>query len=362
MSSVVVGLPKAKLDTPALCLNAATLERNIARMAAFFEERPAALRPHSKTHKCPTIAWMQLDAGAIGITCAKLGEAEVMARAGIRDVLIANQIVGEPKIARLVNLAAYTDVMVAVDDAANAEQLSEAAQAKGVALRVLVEVDVGMRRCGTAPGDDSLRLAQRIEALPGLVLEGIMGYEGFAVMIPDMDERRRAAEGAMAKLVGTRDLLLRHGVGCDIVSGGGTGTYHITGDYPGVTEVQAGSYATMDAKYKSVGAEFDLALTLLARVISVRDERVIIDAGMKTMTHEFGMPTVLQPEGWELTKLSEEHGFLEGRGGPPLKPGDTVELVPSHGCTTINLHDAYHVTRDDVVEAIWPIAARGALR
>ena len=362
MSSYAIGIPKTELDTPALCLDASALEANIATMAAFFSGRPASLRPHSKTHKCPTIAWMQLNAGAIGITCAKLGEAEVMGRAGVRDMLIANQIIGDRKIARLVNLAAYTEVMVAVENAAHAGQLAQAAQAKGLRLRVLIEVEVGMGRCGTAPGDETLELAQHISSLPSLRLEGIMGYEGHAVMIPDMDERRKAAHKAMAALTATHDLLVEKGSPCDIVSGGGTGTYHITGDYPGVTEVQAGSYATMDAKYESVGVEFQLALTILTQVISVKGDFAITDAGKKTMTQEFGMPTVVDPEGWELTKLSEEHGRIERRGGRDLKPGDLVELVPTHGCTTINLHDAYYVTRDGIVEAVWPIAARGKIQ
>ena len=362
MTTYAIGRNMFDLDTPVLCLDAAKLERNIARMAAFFEGRPARLRPHSKTHKCPTIAWMQMRAGAIGITCAKLGEAEVMAQAGLRDLLIANQILGADKIARLINLAAYSEVMVAVDDAANAQELSDAANAKGIALRTIIEVDVGMGRCGTLPGEETLRLAGKMVALPGLRFEGIMGYEGHTVMAPDMDKRRAAAEAAMAQLVATHDLLVQQGIRCDIVSAGGTGTYHITGAYPGITEVEAGSYATMDAKYHSVGSDFELALTLLARVISVRGDRAIINAGMKAMTHEFGMPTVLHPEGWALAKLSEEHGILERQGGAPLQRGDVVELLPSHGCTTINLHDNYHVTRNDVVEAVWPIAARGCIR
>lgn len=356
-------LSKWDLDTPALCLDAGALERNIARMAAFFADRPAALRPHTKTHKCPTIAWMQIRAGAIGVTCAKLAEAEVMARAGIRDILIANQIVGADKIARLVNLAAQSEVMVAVDSADNAAQLADAARDKGVALRVLIEVDVGMGRCGVEPGEPALELARRVTAMEGLRFEGLMGYEGHAVMIPDLQERTRAAHAAMGSLIATRDLLQSGGIPVGIVSGGGTGTHAITGAYDGVTEIQAGSYATMDAKYRSVGIDFEPALTLLTRVISVnRRDRAIIDAGMKSMTHEFGLPTVARPEGWRLDRLSEEHGALVREGGDPLRPGDVVEIVPSHGCTTINLHDAYHVTRDGLYEALWPIAARGAIR
>ena len=362
MHSYAVGLHMKDLDTPALLLDAAALERNVAHMAGYLASRPCGLRPHSKTHKCPAIAWMQLKAGAVGITCAKLGEAEVMAQASIEDLLIANQVVGVRKITRLVHLAQYTRVTVAVEDEANATELSAAAGAAGTTLRVILEVDVGMKRCGVAPGEASLALARRVVSLPNLQFDGIMGYEGHCVMIADMDERRRAAEQAMALLVGTKDLLVEKGIPVAIVSGGGTGTYQITGNYAGVTDIQAGSYATMDTKYASVpGVDFEYALHIIARVISTTGDRAIVDAGMKTMTHEFGLPVVANPEGWALAKLSEEHGILARQGGPPLKPGDTVELIPSHGCTTINLHDAYHVTRDGVVEAVWPVAARGRI-
>lgn len=359
-----IGWRKQDLDTPTLCLDADALERNIAKMAAFLADKPAGLRPHSKTHKCPTIAWKQLRAGAIGITCAKVGEAEVMAQAGIYDILIANQVIGAYKIARLVNLARYSEVMVAVEDADNAQALSDAALAKGVRLRTVIEVDAGMGRCGVAPGPEALALAQKMVALPGLRFEGIMGYEGHAVTIPDMAERRHVAEEAMARLIGVRDLLLEHGIPVQIVSAGGTGTYQITGCYPGVTELECGSYATMDSKYRSVGLDFEQALTVLARVISVKGgDHAVIDAGMKTLTPEFGLPEVIHPAGWALTRLSEEHGVLARQeGGAPLRRGDLVEIAPSHGCTTINLHDAYTVTRNDVVEAIWPIAARGKVR
>ncbi len=363
MQAYPIGAMKQDLDTPVLCLDAEALERNIARMAAFLADKPAGLRPHAKTHKCPTIAWMQLRAGAIGVTCAKVGEAEVMAQAGIEDILIANQVIGPLKISRLVGLAGYTRVITAVESAAHAAQLSEAAQNKGIRLRAIIEVDVGMGRCGTLPGEPTLALAQQIDRLPGLDFQGLMGYEGHAVMIADPEQRDTAAREAMAALVGTRDLLVEHGLPVEIVSAGGTGTYRTTGSYPGVTELECGSYATMDAKYRSVGIDFEPALSVLAQVISVRGDHAVIDAGMKTLTHEFGLPEVTAPAGWALTRLSEEHGILTRQeGGAPLHPGDRVEIGPSHGCTTINLHDAYTVTRDDRVEAVWPIAARGCVR
>jgi D-serine deaminase-like pyridoxal phosphate-dependent protein len=362
MHSQAIGLNKWDLDTPALCLDLRALDRNIARMADFLRDGPTGVRPHSKTHKCPTIAWKQLRAGAVGITCAKVGEAEAMASAGIKDILIANQVIGRTKITRLMGLAADTEIMVAVEALENARELSDAAVAAGVRLRAIVEVDTGMGRCGTLPGSETLALAREMARLPGLRLEGIMGYEGHTVMIPDMERRRAAADEAMALLIDTRDLLQKDGLPVPIVSAGGSGTYNITGKYPGVTDIQAGSYATMDARYRTIIPEFEIALTVVAQVISVRGNHAVIDAGLKTMTPEFGKPEICAPEGWALDHQSEEHSTLTRQGGAALKPGDKVEIVPSHGCTTINLHDAYHVIDGERLVALWPIAGRGKVQ
>jgi D-serine deaminase-like pyridoxal phosphate-dependent protein len=361
MRGYSIGMHMADIDTPALCLDIETVEANINHMAGYFRDSPVRLRPHSKTHKSPTLAHMQLEAGAIGITCAKLGEAEVMVAAGIKDILIANQIVGRGKIARLVNLASHSEVMVAVDDAANVADLNAAAQAKGVSLRTLIEVDIGMQRCGAAPGQPVLDLARKIVASPGLRFEGLMGYEGHAIFTEDIDERRAETQASLKLLTDSAELLRREGISVQIVSSGGTGTYFITGAYPGITELQVGSYITMDSQYRNLpGVDFECGLTLLATVISTRgDDHAITDAGMKAITQDFGFPVVINPPGWELTYLAEEHGFLARLDGPPLKRGDKVTIVPNHGCTTINLHDHYYVTRRGVLEAVWPIAARG---
>lgn len=356
-----IGMHKTELDTPALCLDLAVVESNISRMAGYLKGSAVRLRPHTKTHKSPMLAQMQVAAGAIGITCAKLGEAEVMAAAGLKDILIANQIVGAAKIARLVGLATYTDVMVAVDDARNVAELDRAARAAGVTLRVLVEVNIGMNRCGVAPGQTACDLASLVAAAPGLRFEGLMGYEGHTVFIRDPEERRRATVASLCLLVDSANLIRADGIPVAIVSGGGTGTYFITGRYPGVTELQAGSYITMDAQYREVvGIDFDYGLSILSSVISVPSpDRAECDAGLKTMTRDFGLPKLIDPPGWELVGLAEEHGHLRRLDGPLLQPGDKVEIVPNHGCTTINLHDEYWVIRDGLLAAVWPIAARG---
>ncbi|MFW6180207.1 MAG: DSD1 family PLP-dependent enzyme [Spirochaetota bacterium] len=364
MCTNTIGMRKEQLDTPALCLDTGAVECNLKRMADFFAPLEADLRPHFKTHKTPILAHMQLEAGAIGITCAKLGEAEVLAQSGVRDILIANQVVTPAKIRRLVNLAGYTDVMVAVDTAENARDIHRAARGREVRVRVLIEVDVGMKRCGVPPDRSVTELARAVLACDSLQLEGVMGYEGHAVMLPDPEKRRAAAGRAMGLLVHAAELLEQAGVPVKIVSGGGTGTCATTARCPGVTEVQAGSYLTMDRQYReNVGIrDFDYALTLLATVVHADARLAVGDAGMKSLSTDFGMPGVLHPPGWTVRNLAEEHCFLENTGGDRLKPGDMVELVPSHGCTTINLHDVYHVLRDGLLDGIWPIAARGRSR
>ncbi|MFA5869934.1 MAG: alanine racemase, partial [Candidatus Bathyarchaeia archaeon] len=203
---VNLGAKKDELDTPCLLVDLDVMEGNIRKMAEDFRGMPAKLRPHVKTHKTPIIARKQLDAGAIGITCAKVGEAEVLAEAGIGPLLIANEVVGEPKVTRLINLAKYSDVTVAVDDPANVKHLAEAARRKGVKLNVVVEVDVGNNRCGTDPGEPALTLAREVAGYRSLSFRGLMGYEGFCQMVVKLEERRPKAEAAMQKLVSTRDL------------------------------------------------------------------------------------------------------------------------------------------------------------
>ncbi len=352
-------ISKYDIDTPALLIDIDKMERNVQKMADYFEGRPANLRPHTKTHKCPVLAHKQLKAGAQGITCAKLGEAEVMAQAGIGDILIANQIVGAQKIGRLANLARHCDIMVAVESSANAADLSNAAQAVGSTIRVLIEVDVGMHRCGVKSVEEALALAQVLINSPGLEFEGIMGYEGHVVLLPEFEVSESNCIESMQVLISVKEILEKNGIEVGIVSAGGTGTYNIAGAYPGITEIQGGSYIVMDAKYHSVLQDFECALTLLTTVTSRPDkETAILDAGMKAVTFEFGMPEVSSLPGAGFAFLSEEHGHLYLEDADPAV-GDKVELIPSHCCTTINLHDRYHACREDRLEAVWPIAARG---
>jgi D-serine deaminase-like pyridoxal phosphate-dependent protein len=357
-----LGTPVDELDTPALLLNLDLFNANLVKMAAFFDGRQASLRPHAKTHKCPQIALRQLEAGAIGITCAKVGEAEVMVEAGVNDILIANQVTGTLKIDRLTDLAKKADLMVAVDDSSNVAQLSSACAAKEVQLRVLVEVDIGMGRCGTSPGAPARDLARQVSQAPGLLLKGLMGYEGHLVLVVDFEERTRRVHEELEKLVETAALLEQTDLPVEIVSGGGTGTFDITGDHPLVTEVQAGSYVFMDSTYRTVRREFESSLTLLSSVVSRPvPERIVLDTGLKTVTKEFGWPTPLDAESVSVRYLSEEHGVLDlaEPEAVPWRAGDRVRLLPSHCCTTVNLHDTLYVIQDDRLVDLWPIAARG---
>lgn len=365
--SEIVGRPLSDVDTPALVIDADAMERNIAHMAEFFAGSTAKLRPHAKTHKSPIIAQKQLDAGAIGITCAKLGEAEALVAGGIRDVLIANQIVGEHKIARLVRLARHADIAVAVDNYDNAKEISDAAVIAGSSVRVLVEVNVGMDRCGVEPGSSAVDLARRISTLPGLRFFGIQSYEGHLVMLAGHENRAQRVREAMAPVIETRKMIESAGVPVTVISGGGTGTFDITSTIEGFDEIQAGSYVFMDAKYGSVegpDAVFEPALFLWSTIVSrPTAERAVADIGLKTATSELGLPVLADFRDSKTVSLSEEHVklLLEGD-ARSLRVGDKVRFQPGHVCTTVNLHDAFVVSRAGTVEAVWPVAARGRSR
>jgi D-serine deaminase-like pyridoxal phosphate-dependent protein len=361
----LVGRPLSEVDTPALVIDADAMESNIGNMAKFFEKMPTGLRPHAKTHKSPIVAQKQIDAGAIGTTCAKLGEAEALQQGGIKDILIANQIVGKRKIARLVRLARHCDIAVAVDNEKNAQEISDAAVEAESSVRILVEVNVGMNRCGVEPGQDTLELVKKVTNKPGLRFFGFQAYEGHLVMYGTHEERQVAVREAMAPLIETRCEVEAAGFEVPVISGGGTGTYDITAQIDGFDEIQAGSYVFMDAKYNSVdgpGTEFAPAIYLWSTVVSrPTTDRATLDVGLKTATPEMGIPRFLDIKGGSIDKLSEEHAIasLTNDDARQLSVGDQVRVQPSHVCTTVNLHDNYVVARNGVVEAVWKVAGRG---
>jgi D-serine deaminase-like pyridoxal phosphate-dependent protein len=352
----------ADLDTPCLLLDLDVVESNIARMAAFIAGRSAAIRPHFKTPKSPEVARRQLAAGAIGITVAKLGEAEVLADAGLGPILMANQVVGRVKVDRLMALLARgCDITVAVESEFNILELAAGAKRSGQTPAAIIEVDSGMHRCGTTDPADTIALARSLEAA-GLRYRGIMGYEGHAVLLPDATEKAAKANAALTIVKQHAEALAEAGLPPEMVSVGGTGTYDISSAFPGITEIQAGSYVFMDGRYQEVmPGQFDCALTLLTTVLSVKERYAVCDAGMKSLTNEFG-PPMSRDGSVKVARLSEEHGTLTGEGIANLKAGDLLEVIPSHGDTTLNLHDNYYVRRGDEVIDTWPILAARKFR
>jgi len=355
-----VGMSVQGLDTPALLIDLDVMESNIKRMATFFRDKRAHVRPHVKSHKIPEIAQIQVAAGAPGVCAAKVGEAEAMVDGGIGDVLVANQVVGETKIARLVSLAERARVGVAVDDAENVAALSRAAKAQGVTLGVVVEVDIGMGRCGVSGPEAALRLVRQAIDRPGLEFRGLMGYEGHVMRAKDAATRQEMCMEAMRQLMQAVTHVGNHGIPVPEVSGGGTLTYDISGSYPGLTEIQAGSYALMDTNFRNAGSPFKCAMTVLATVISTpRDGAAIADAGMKSLSTDFGLPETKSPSGMVLQKLAEEHTVLAVAAGVKVRAGDRIEILPSHGCTTVNLHDTAYAVRNGRVEDVWRVTGRG---
>jgi D-serine deaminase-like pyridoxal phosphate-dependent protein len=360
-----VGQPKANVDTPALLIDLAAMERNIKKMARTFHDAGVGWRPHTKGLKVPQIAQKLLDAGAFGVTCAKVGEAEVMANAGITDILIANQVVGEQKIARLLALLPDADPIVAVDDENNVLMLDRAAGEKGLRLRVVVEVNTGMDRAGVPPSD-VVALSSFIAARPNLRYAGLMGWEGQAVKIADQTEKRAAINSAVKALTDAADRCRQAGLTVDIVSCGGTGTYAITALLPGVTEVQAGGGILCDVCYSEdmhvTGHEF--AATILTTVTSrPTPTRIITDAGKKAMSSDGAIPRPLLDEKVKSVSLSAEHARVElQEPNTSLRVGDKLEFVVGYTDTTTMLHDELYGIRDGRVEVVWPVLGRGKFR
>lgn len=355
-----IGKARHDLVTPALILDLDIARSNITTMAEYMRGVPAKLRPHIKVHKSPELARMQMEAGeCIGMTTATVWEALIMAGGGIDDILVANAVVGPEKIRTIAELAREAHVIVAIDDARNAEDLSSAALVAGSRLGVLIDLDVGMERCGVRSKEEALRLAEHISKLRGLRLEGMMGYEGHCMLEPDPDLRVRKAHAAMGKLMEAVDFLAQHGFESNIISGGGTGTYNITGAHPRLTELQAGSYVVMDAFHAQLIPGFPVALTVLGTVISRHGNRVILDSGRKVVGSELGLPR-LKDVPSTTAGIAEEHLLVDVDADSSLKVGDRVEIVSGYGPTTVNLHDVYYVVERDIVTDVWPVRARAA--
>ncbi len=363
-------LTRHDLCTPALICDLDVFESNLKKMADHTRARGIHLRPHAKSHKCPEIARRQIAAGAVGVCVATLREAEVMAEAGVPDILITSELVGEVKVKRLLNLVErHPDIMVVVDHAANVRELGEAAEAHKIRLKVLIEIDVGTQRTGTAPGAPTLELAQAIARTPHLQLVGVQAYAGHASHTVGFEQRKAAEERAMTQAFETQQLLKKNGIAADLITGGCTGTYNIESQLPFPVELQAGSYIFMDVNYRRIGGrggdtfdDFGCSLTVLTTVISrPQPMQAIIDAGFKAFaTDRAYTPDCKTVGGITYSWCGDEHGKLNLAGAErEVRLGDRLEFIVPHCDPNVNLYDSLYVVRGEEVAAIWPIAARG---
>lgn len=353
-----IGRHRSELITPALVLDLPAAKRNIARMGERIRELPAEIRPHIKVHKSPALSRLQVEAGAIGLSTATVWEAIVLVRSGLDHIFVVNTVAGPDKIRSLAELAGRADVMVAVDDASNVDALDAAASAAGSTLGIMVEVDTGMDRCGVDTPDEALTLARHVADAKSLRLVGITGYEGHCSLTPDREQRLAKERTAMAFFVGIAELLEREGLPIPVRSAGGTATWDWTAAFPGITEIQAGTYVVMDNFHGRMVGGFEHSMTVQATVISRRPERIVLDAGGKSMGAGDMASVVGHPE---LTsfRFDEEHGIFAIDGATSLQVGDVVALVPGYSPSTVNWYDAYHVVEHDVVVDIWPVIPRG---
>lgn len=368
-----INISKWDLDTPALCLDLDALETNLATMQQTVSANGIASRPHAKTHKCPTIARMQLERGSIGICVAKISEAEAMYEHGIDQLLCTTTNVTPYKISRAMDLKKWCSGFVqATDSANNARLLSEAAKASGLIADVVIDVDPGGHRTGITPGQPALELAQLVDKLPGLRLRGLLCYDGGSQHVIGFEKRRSQTLERMAAAGETCALMKQAGLNTEIFSGGGTGTYNIDHKTPGFTDVQVGSYVFMDAQYLSIGgqinpdlySDFQSSLTILATIVNDQYEgRATADAGAKACTINQPWPIVKGETGMEYRSGSDEFGSLTyDNPSRTYRVGDKIELIVSHCDPVVNLYDQIYAIRKDRVEAIWRIAGRGMSR
>jgi D-serine deaminase-like pyridoxal phosphate-dependent protein len=365
MQLSAIGLTLDEIDTPALLLDLDAMERNIATMSGRIQARGLAWRPHAKAFKCPAIAQKLRRSGAIGVTVAKVSEAEVMAAGGIDDILIAHLVVGPSKAARLAALQRQADVKVTVDDPAHIPSLDAAAIRAGVRIGVLIDVDLGMKRCGVASPAAAVALARQVAAAKGLRFDGVMGYEGHTLMIEDADEKRDAIATAIGRLIAARSAVEDAGFPCRIVSAGGTGSYQITSEIPGLTELQAGGGIFACNYYTHVChvTGHIPSLTVLTTVISrPAPDRLILDAGRKALSDYRVNPNLPEYPDCQVLGLSAEHTTVAIEPGTPLKIGDKVSLIPGYSDFTFVLHNRVLGFRAGRIEVAWDLLGRGLLQ
>ena len=363
LGQYLIGMPVDQVPTPALVVDIEIVNQNLETMANYLAKVKTQLRAHAKTHKTPAIGHMQMRAGAVGLCCATVGEAEVMVYSGIPEVMIANEIVDPTSLRRAVNLSRQARVLMVVDDQENVKNLASVARQAGVVAQVLVDLDIGQGRCGARSLEKLVDLANAVKKESRLRLKGVFGYEGHLQFIPDREERTRKGKAATGQLVAAAKELTDRGMEIEIVSGAGTGTYDIAAEFDEITEIQAGSYIFMDGTYQKLGLPFQQSLTVMATVVSRPTEMVaVFDVGLKGISPERFHPSLQGCSGGqvEVKSLSEEHAVANISGDFDPRPGERYHFIPSHCCSTVNLYNSMIVSRNGIVEAIWPIAARRA--
>ena len=360
-----IGRHVDELDTPVLVVDLDRFESNVAAMATYCRSQSVSWRPHSKGHKSPDIARIQLAAGALGVTCAKLSEAEIFVEHGVTDILLANQLAAPARLEQLARVQECGRVIGIVDDPEALAMATRAGQRLGIDIPLLVDIDIGMHRTGVEPGPGVLELARAVDAAKGVCLLGVMGYEGHVLDLHPASAKQRSTREALDHLGEARAALLDDGLPCQIVSAGSTGSYDLAATHDAVTEIQAGGAIFMDAMYRDrfhVDDRFGFALTLLTTVTGRHAGHIVTDAGFKTLSAFHHEPRVLDRDDLEFGYLSAEHGVYRLRGGgrgPAL--GERLRLLPGYGDSTTVLHDHFIAVRDGRVERVWPLTARGAL-
>lgn len=362
---MTIGGPVTDLDTPALLVDLDVLDSNIARMAGLFREHGVGWRPHTKAIKIPALAHKLLAAGALGVTVAKLSEAEIMAAAGIRDILITGPVVGAKKAARLAMLSKSAEPIGVVDCIEHIDMLDEAGVKYGVQIRAVVEVDLGMSRCGAQPGAPVVALTKEISSRKGLKFTGVMAWEGHALRIQDADQKRSTVEEAVTKLLDTAREIRAAGLPVEVISCGGTGTYPFSAAVHGVTEIEAGGGIYGDLVYRNAfNIDHPMAMTVLSTVISRPDpKRIVTDSGFKSLSTQNMLP---QPSGVEHVtgvRMSAEHGTIDlDTPNTEVKVGDKIQWQVGYTDATVVLHETMYGHRNGLVEVAWPIVGRGKLQ
>lgn len=346
-----------EIDTPALLVDLDSMESNLHRMADFFRSRRCKVRPHFKNHKSPRLAQKQLESGAIGITCATLREAEILVHHGFKEILIANEIVGESKLEQLREFLHHSSMIVAIDDQRVISDMARIQRNSKARFEVVVDINIGLNRCGVSPGEPAVVLAKRAVE-EGLIVRGVMGYDGHLQAEPPSPERDEQVRAGCRVLAQSAALLEAAGIPVSIVSTGGTGTYSISGDCDRITDVQAGSYLLMDTRYMDLGAQFCRSLTILATVISKRGrEHAVLDCGLKEISSERGLPLMKNAAGVALTALHAEHGLvqIDPQLSADVEVGKKLEIWVQYSDATVGLHSRMYGVRNGEVEEVFPI-------